>query len=128
MESSHFGQSEVMGHMPPNDLDMPQMNLKLKVVIGHRVRNTRHHHSNNSNNKECHLKLATSNLEFQQNMNSSNMQFQQNMSATIQDLKTQIGQLANTVSHLQLVGSNNLPSQTILNPRGECEHSYYKKW
>ncbi|RDY07590.1 hypothetical protein CR513_08266, partial [Mucuna pruriens] len=64
--------------------------------------------------------LATSNLEFQQSMNSSNMQFQQNMSATIQDLKTQIGQLANIVSHLQLAGSSNLPSQTILNPRGNA--------
>ncbi|RDY05871.1 hypothetical protein CR513_10244, partial [Mucuna pruriens] len=53
-------------------------------------------------------------------MNSSNMQFQQNMSTTIQDLKMQIGQLANTVSHLQSVGSDNLPLQTILNPRGNA--------
>ncbi|RDX97144.1 hypothetical protein CR513_20111, partial [Mucuna pruriens] len=35
------------------------------------------------------------------------------MSATIQDLKTQIGQLPNI-----LVGSDNLPSQSIPNPRG----------
>ncbi|RDX73923.1 hypothetical protein CR513_46389, partial [Mucuna pruriens] len=35
------------------------------------------------------------------------------MTATIQDLKTQIGQLANTVSQLQSAGSSNLPSQTI---------------
>ncbi|RDX89334.1 hypothetical protein CR513_28950, partial [Mucuna pruriens] len=55
--------------------------------------------------------LATSNLEFQQS---------KNVIATIQDLKTQIGQLANTVSHLQSVGSNNLPSQTISNPRGNA--------
>ncbi|RDX87050.1 hypothetical protein CR513_31530, partial [Mucuna pruriens] len=61
--------------------------------------------------------LATSNLEFQQSVSSSNMQFQQNMTATIQDLKTQIGQLANTVSQLQSAGSSNLPSQTIPNPR-----------
>ncbi|RDY05613.1 hypothetical protein CR513_10531, partial [Mucuna pruriens] len=40
------------------------------------------------------------------------------MTTTIQDLKTQIGQLANTVSQLQSAGSNNLPSQTIPNPRG----------
>ncbi|RDX77186.1 hypothetical protein CR513_42734, partial [Mucuna pruriens] len=64
--------------------------------------------------------LATSNLEFQQSVSSSNMQFQQNMTATIQDLKTQIGQLANIVSHLQSAGSNNLPSQTIQNPRGNA--------
>ncbi|RDY01895.1 hypothetical protein CR513_14715, partial [Mucuna pruriens] len=53
--------------------------------------------------------VSNSNLEFQQTMNSSNMQFQQNMKATIQDLKTQIGQLANTVSQLQLARSGNLP-------------------
>ncbi|RDX75807.1 hypothetical protein CR513_44273, partial [Mucuna pruriens] len=47
--------------------------------------------------------LATSNLEFQQS-----------------DLKMQIGQLANTVSQLQSIGSSNLPSQTILNPRGNA--------
>ncbi|RDX69602.1 hypothetical protein CR513_51258, partial [Mucuna pruriens] len=48
------------------------------------------------------------------------MQFQQNMTATIQDLKTQIGQLANTVSQLQSAGSSNLPSQSIPNPRGNA--------
>ncbi|RDY07512.1 hypothetical protein CR513_08361, partial [Mucuna pruriens] len=48
------------------------------------------------------------------------MQFQQNMTATIQDLKMQIGQLANTLSELQLVGSNNLPSQPVPNPRGNA--------
>ncbi|RDX72221.1 hypothetical protein CR513_48322, partial [Mucuna pruriens] len=53
-------------------------------------------------------------------MNSSNMQFQQNMSTTIQDLKTQIGQLANTVSQLQSIRSSKLPSQTIPNPRGNA--------
>ncbi|RDX85412.1 hypothetical protein CR513_33401, partial [Mucuna pruriens] len=61
--------------------------------------------------------LATSNLEFQQSVSSSNMQFQQNVTATIQDLKTQIGQLANTVSQLQSARSSNLPSQTIPNLR-----------
>ncbi|RDY08753.1 hypothetical protein CR513_06983, partial [Mucuna pruriens] len=59
--------------------------------------------------------LATSNLEFQQSVSSTNMQFQQNMTATIQDLKMQIGQLATTST-----GSNNLPSQTIPNPRGNA--------
>ncbi|RDY05555.1 hypothetical protein CR513_10589, partial [Mucuna pruriens] len=64
--------------------------------------------------------LATSNLEFQQSMSSNNMQFQQNMTATIQDLKMQIGQLANTVSQLHSAGSSNLPSQTIPNTRGNA--------
>ncbi|RDY05494.1 Retrovirus-related Pol polyprotein from transposon 17.6, partial [Mucuna pruriens] len=40
------------------------------------------------------------------------------MNATIKDLKTQIGPLANTVSQLQSSESSNLPSQTIPNPRG----------
>ncbi|RDX86387.1 hypothetical protein CR513_32283, partial [Mucuna pruriens] len=40
------------------------------------------------------------------------------MNATIQDLKMQIRQLSNTVSHLQSARSNNLPSQTIPNLRG----------
>ncbi|RDX97045.1 hypothetical protein CR513_20228, partial [Mucuna pruriens] len=64
--------------------------------------------------------LATNNLEFQQTMSSSNMQFQQNMNATIQDLNTQIGHIANTMSQLQSAGSSNLPSQTIPNPRGNA--------
>ncbi|RDY00935.1 hypothetical protein CR513_15781, partial [Mucuna pruriens] len=70
--------------------------------------------------KDLLKQLATSNLEFQQSVSSSNMKFQQNMTATIQDLKTQIGQLANTVSQLQSAGSSNLPSQTIPNPRGNA--------
>ncbi|RDX84351.1 hypothetical protein CR513_34614, partial [Mucuna pruriens] len=48
------------------------------------------------------------------------MQFEQNVTATIQDLKTQIGQLASIVSQLQSAGSSNLPSQTIPNPRGNA--------
>ncbi|RDY05035.1 hypothetical protein CR513_11153, partial [Mucuna pruriens] len=46
------------------------------------------------------------------------MQFQQNMIATIQDLKMQMEQLVNTMSHLQSTESDNLPSQTIPNSRG----------
>ncbi|RDX69247.1 hypothetical protein CR513_51656, partial [Mucuna pruriens] len=52
--------------------------------------------------------IAASNLKFQQAMSSSNLQFQQNMSAIVQDLKT------------QSVGSRNLPSQIIPNPRGNA--------
>ncbi|RDY00113.1 hypothetical protein CR513_16741, partial [Mucuna pruriens] len=71
--------------------------------------------------------LVARNLEFQQTMSSSNMQFQEYMNATIQDLKTQIGQLTNTVSHLQLAGSKNLPLQTIPNPRGNASAFYQSK-
>ncbi|RDY07191.1 hypothetical protein CR513_08732, partial [Mucuna pruriens] len=42
------------------------------------------------------------------------------MTATIQDLKMQIGQLADTVSHLQSAGLSSLPAQTIPNPRGNA--------
>ncbi|RDY10472.1 hypothetical protein CR513_05002, partial [Mucuna pruriens] len=59
--------------------------------------------------------LAASNQEFQQTLSSSNLQFQQNMSAIVQDLKTQVGQLANSSA-----GSGNLPSQPIPNPRGNA--------
>ncbi|RDX78523.1 hypothetical protein CR513_41184, partial [Mucuna pruriens] len=45
------------------------------------------------------------------------MQFQQNLNATIQDLKMQVGQLANIS-----VGSGNLPSQTIPNPKGDVSN------
>ncbi|RDX63568.1 hypothetical protein CR513_57984, partial [Mucuna pruriens] len=40
------------------------------------------------------------------------------MNATMHDLKMQIGQLANSISQIQLVGSGNLPSQTLPNPKG----------
>ncbi|RDY11615.1 hypothetical protein CR513_03691, partial [Mucuna pruriens] len=42
------------------------------------------------------------------------------MSAIVQDLKTQVGQLANFVSQLQSARSRNLPSQIIPNPRGNA--------
>ncbi|RDY09666.1 hypothetical protein CR513_05931, partial [Mucuna pruriens] len=53
-------------------------------------------------------------------MNSTNMQFQQNLNAMIQDLKMQVGQLADTVSQLQSAGSRNLPSQIVPNLRGNA--------
>ncbi|RDX87877.1 hypothetical protein CR513_30603, partial [Mucuna pruriens] len=44
--------------------------------------------------------------------------FQQNLNAIMQDLKMQIRQLASSMSQLHSVGSGNLPSQTIPNPKG----------
>ncbi|RDY05002.1 hypothetical protein CR513_11205, partial [Mucuna pruriens] len=75
---------------------------------------------NSSSLEDLMKQLAASNLEFQQSISSSNMQFQQNTTATIQDLKMQIGKLANSVSQLQSADSSNLPSQTISNPRGNA--------
>ncbi|RDX77628.1 hypothetical protein CR513_42219, partial [Mucuna pruriens] len=81
LESNHFGQGRVKGHMQLNNADLPQMHLKDQQVIDNRLCNIRHHHSsNNNNNRECQLKdlmkqLAASNLEFQQTMSSNNMQF-----------------------------------------------------
>ncbi|RDY02038.1 hypothetical protein CR513_14557, partial [Mucuna pruriens] len=79
---------------------------------------------NSSSLEDLVKQIAASNLEFQQTMSSSNLQFQQNMNATIQDLKTQVGQLANSVSQLQSAGFGNLPSQTIPNPRGNASVVY----
>ncbi|XP_027351187.1 uncharacterized protein LOC113862297 [Abrus precatorius] len=50
-------------------------------------------------------------------MAKSNLQFQQNVNASIQDLQTQIGQLATTVNQFKSQGSEQLPSQTKVNPR-----------
>jgi len=51
-------------------------------------------------------------------MTTNNIQFQQNVHATIQDLQTQIGQLTTTVNQMQQQGSNNIPAQMIINPKG----------
>ena len=50
-------------------------------------------------------------------MAENNMQFQQNISSTIQGLQTQIGQLATTMNELKSHGSDQLPSQPVVNPR-----------
>ncbi|RDX73365.1 hypothetical protein CR513_47044, partial [Mucuna pruriens] len=58
LEGNNFGQVQVKGHMWLNDLDLPQVYLPTKVVIGSRVRNIMQHHSNSSNNRDCHLKAT----------------------------------------------------------------------
>ncbi|KAL5146852.1 hypothetical protein HKD37_06G016631 [Glycine soja] len=55
--------------------------------------------------------------ELMKQITTSNIQFQKNVSATIQDLQTQIGQLATTVSQLQQQGSGNTLAQPIINPK-----------
>ncbi|RDX64687.1 hypothetical protein CR513_56736, partial [Mucuna pruriens] len=77
---------------------------RAKAAINNRIRDTRCARSNN--NRRHHHQMAANNMEFQQNMR-----------ATIQDLKMQVGHLANSISQLQSVGSGNLPSQTIPNSR-----------
>ena len=49
---------------------------------------------------------------------TNNLQFQQRNDATIQNLETQIGQLASSLNQLQAQGSSQLPAQTIPNPKG----------
>ncbi|XP_027344967.1 uncharacterized protein LOC113857369 [Abrus precatorius] len=56
--------------------------------------------------------------ELMSQMATQSLQFQQNVSATIQDLQTQIGQLATSVNNLQQQGSAALPSQLVVNPKG----------
>ncbi|RDY11655.1 hypothetical protein CR513_03645, partial [Mucuna pruriens] len=63
--------------------------------------------------------------EWMQQMNEGNMQFQQNLTATTQDLKIQVGQLANTISQMQSNGSGNIPFSTILNLKGGVSDNYY---
>ncbi|RDX91466.1 hypothetical protein CR513_26550, partial [Mucuna pruriens] len=57
------------------------------------------------------------NMEFQQNTIQNNMQFQQNIIATMQELTTQIGQLATTINQLQFEDFGQVPSQAILSPQ-----------
>ena len=56
----------------------------------------------------------------------NNIRFQQNVSATIQDLKTQIGQSTTNINQLQQQGSKNIPIRPIVNPR-ECECYYLEE-
>jgi len=51
-------------------------------------------------------------------MATNNIQFQKNVNASIQDLQTQIGQLATTVNQLKSQGSGQIPSQPLINPKG----------
>ncbi|XP_050876824.1 uncharacterized protein LOC127080551 [Lathyrus oleraceus] len=49
----------------------------------------------------------------------NNLQFQQRTNSSIQNLQTQIGQLATSMNVMQQdQGSNQLPAQTVVNPKG----------
>ncbi|RDY07788.1 hypothetical protein CR513_08049, partial [Mucuna pruriens] len=54
--SNHSGQGRVKGHMQLNDSNRHRMRLKDQQATNNRLYNIKHHHSNTSNNKECHLK------------------------------------------------------------------------
>ena len=59
--------------------------------------------NNNNNSSSLHLHLHNSSSgasleELMKQMATNNIQFQHNVSATIQDLQTQIGQLATTIN------------------------------
>ncbi|XP_052206790.1 uncharacterized protein LOC127811119, partial [Diospyros lotus] len=49
---------------------------------------------------------------------ANTLQFQQKTETTIQNLETQIGQLATNINELRSQGSGQLPSQPVANPRG----------
>ena len=54
-------------------------------------------------------------------------QIEQNVTATIQDLKTQLGQLATEMNEVKQQGFGKLPSQPMLNPHNnECH--YIEEW
>ncbi|RDX61444.1 hypothetical protein CR513_60324, partial [Mucuna pruriens] len=119
-DDHHTRRTHIKGRMQLKDLVQTGACPRAKAAINSQIQDTRCHHSNNSSSRKRHHQIVASNLEFRQTMSSNNLQFQQNMSAIVQDLKTQVGQLANSVSQLQLAGSGNLPSQTISNPRGNA--------
>ncbi|XP_050875455.1 uncharacterized protein LOC127079088 [Lathyrus oleraceus] len=48
----------------------------------------------------------------------NNLQFQQRTESSIQTLQTQIGQLATSINAMQSQGSNQLPAQAVVNPKG----------
>ncbi|XP_050909288.1 uncharacterized protein LOC127123071 [Lathyrus oleraceus] len=48
----------------------------------------------------------------------NNLQFQQRIESSIQTLQTQIGQLATSMNITQSQGSNQLPAQAVVNPKG----------
>ncbi|XP_050885320.1 uncharacterized protein LOC127089573 [Lathyrus oleraceus] len=48
----------------------------------------------------------------------NNLQFQQRTESSIQTLQTQIGQLATSMNAMQSQGSNQLPAQVVVNPKG----------
>ncbi|XP_057453439.1 uncharacterized protein LOC130745282 [Lotus japonicus] len=50
-------------------------------------------------------------------MTAQNMQFQQDTRSSIQNLTTQIGQMATSINQLQSQNSDKLPFQTVVNPR-----------
>ena len=54
--------------------------------------------------------------ELMKQIATNNIQFQQNVSGTIQELHTQIGQLATTVKQMQQQSSGNILAQLIINP------------
>jgi hypothetical protein len=48
-------------------------------------------------------------------MAASSIQYQQKTDASIQNLTTQMGQMANAIGQIQAQGSGNLPAQTVVN-------------
>jgi hypothetical protein len=50
-------------------------------------------------------------------MAANNLQFQQRTDSSIQTLNTQMGQLATQINNMQAQGSNQLPAQTVVNPK-----------
>ncbi|RDY00164.1 hypothetical protein CR513_16683, partial [Mucuna pruriens] len=108
LKANNTDNHHTKGRMQLKDLVQIEACHRVKVATNSRIRDTRCPRSN-SNSKKHH-----------QTISSSNLQFQKNMNATIQDLKTQVGQLANSISQLQSAGSGNLHSQIIPNSRGNA--------
>ncbi|RDX86703.1 hypothetical protein CR513_31936, partial [Mucuna pruriens] len=113
MEDNHFSQDRFRGHMQLNNSDPYRIHIRDKQAPPLQQQQQQQRVPTQGNSPS--LEDLMNNLEFQQSVSSSNMQFQQNMTATIQDLKTQIGQLANTQPPL----SNHNKSER----KRQCSHS-----
>ncbi|RDX97368.1 hypothetical protein CR513_19864, partial [Mucuna pruriens] len=115
MESIYFGQGRVKGHMQLNDLVLSRISKWLSTIKSTIPAYTAPTTAENATSRKLTISRG---LDEEVSNKQFGVLFQQNMSTTIQDLKTQIGQLANIVSHLQSGRSGNLPSQIIPNSRG----------
>ncbi|RDX78135.1 hypothetical protein CR513_41645, partial [Mucuna pruriens] len=104
--------------MQLKDLDVSRMYLKLKVVISCQMHNNKHHHSNNNNNRE-QLTISRRPDEGASNKQSrvpAKHELQQYaVSAKYKDYHPR-PQDTNRISS----GSDNLPSQTFPNLRGNA--------
>ncbi|RDX65192.1 hypothetical protein CR513_56174, partial [Mucuna pruriens] len=126
MESSHFGQGRVKGHMRLSNLDLSRMYLKLKAapLFQQQQQQRMPPQGNSPSLEELMKQLTTSNLEFQQNMNSISAKHKRHHPRP-QDANRTISK------HREPFTVDRVRQSTLTNnskSEGEYEHSHSKKW